>query len=98
MGTTDVRVTVVTMRSTNVHRLRFTTSVTPRKTPYGSARFNVKHFVEEVSAPYALLVSPVIVSRIIYTQRVMSFSSTVDAAGTVICYGTAGTPLPHCVS
>lgn len=44
-----------------------------------------------VSPWYALLVcfSDALASRIIYAQPVLSFSSTVDAAGIAICYGTA---------
>lgn len=44
-----------------------------------------------VSPWYALLVcfSDALACRIIYAQPVMSFSSTVDAAGIAICYGTA---------
>ena len=44
-----------------------------------------------VSPWYALLVcfSDALASRIIYAQPALSFSSTVDAAGIAICYGTA---------
>ena len=44
-----------------------------------------------VSPWYAILVclSDVLASRIIYGQPVVSFSSTVDAAGIAICYGMA---------
>src|SRR5579859_2673213 len=44
-----------------------------------------------VSPWYALLAgfSVALAGRIIYAQPVMSFSSTVDAAGIAVCYGTA---------
>ena len=44
-----------------------------------------------VSPWYALLVcfSDALAGRVIYAQAVISFSSTVDAAGIAICYGAA---------
>ncbi len=44
-----------------------------------------------VSPWYALLVcfADAVVGRVVYSQPVMSFSNTVDAAGIAICYGTA---------